>query len=188
MYWQTCVLSVPGKSDEALAILARALESGIWWHPHLLAHDPDLKPLQESEAFKKIIKLCQEKLEKNKDGIPARLFEYGNPDAKAAIFSLHWRNANVEEFASYWLDERPTATFLVFRNRRKAAAIRRIVGMTARPHGKISSGLMRNLKNAARSIPPSLPALPEAGFSPSSSIFPRPVFGHKRFYRGCSRH
>lgn len=37
MYWQTCVLSVQGKSDEAMAILARALESGVWWHPHLLA-------------------------------------------------------------------------------------------------------------------------------------------------------
>jgi hypothetical protein len=33
-------------------------------------------------------------------------------DAKAAIFSLHWRNSNVEEFAPYWLDERTTDRYL----------------------------------------------------------------------------
>ena len=105
MYWKACVLSDQGKVDEALAILARALENGIWWHPHLLAHDPDFKPLQESEAFKKIIKLCQEKLEKNKDGIRVQLFEYGSPEAKTAIFSLHWRDSNVEAFVPHCLDE-----------------------------------------------------------------------------------
>ncbi|EMI9089036.1 MULTISPECIES: hypothetical protein [Bacillus] len=104
-FWEACVLSIEGKYEEAIVSLNEALEKGIWWNPHTLMQDEDLKELRENEAFKMIVKKCEEIFKKQQLTADPKLFTYGNEEAKTGLFSLHWRGSNINDFAPYWYGE-----------------------------------------------------------------------------------
>ncbi|HGJ5987013.1 TPA: hypothetical protein ACJWQ1_002168, partial [Streptococcus pneumoniae] len=89
-FWEACALSAEGKYEEAIVSLNEALEKGIWWNPHTLMQDEDLKGLRENAAFKIILKKCEEIFKKQQLTANPKLFTYGNEKAKAGLFSLHW--------------------------------------------------------------------------------------------------
>ncbi|KAA0742860.1 DUF3089 domain-containing protein [Bacillus sp. AY3-1] len=104
-FWKACAYSVEGKGEEAIAILNGAMQKGIWWNPHTLMYDEDLKVLQDKADFKVIVKKCEEIFKKQQLTADPKLFTYGNEKAKASLFSLHWRGSNIDDFAPYWCEE-----------------------------------------------------------------------------------
>ena len=42
-YWKACILSLMGRSEEAVSALAQGLAKGAWWSPIMLNRDPDLE-------------------------------------------------------------------------------------------------------------------------------------------------
>ncbi|MGD2277252.1 DUF3089 domain-containing protein [Bacillus wiedmannii] len=104
-FWKACAYSVEGKGEEAIAILNGAMQKGIWWNPHTLMYDEDLKVLQDKADFKVIVKKCEEIFKKQQLTADPKLFTYGNEKAKAGLFSLHWRGSNIDDFAPYWCEE-----------------------------------------------------------------------------------
>ena len=104
-FWEACAFSAEGKYEEAIVSLNEALEKGIWWNPHTLMQDEDLKGLRENAAFKIIVKKCEEIFKKQQLTANPKLFTYGNEKAKAGLFSLHWRGSNIDDFAPYWCEE-----------------------------------------------------------------------------------
>ncbi|TCW54397.1 DUF3089 family protein [Bacillus thuringiensis] len=104
-FWKACAYSVEGKDEEAIVILNGAMQKGIWWNPHTLMYDEDLKALQDKADFKVIVKKCEEIFKKQQLTADPKLFTYGNEKAKAGLFSLHWRGSNINDFAPYWCEE-----------------------------------------------------------------------------------
>ncbi|MFB7120801.1 DUF3089 domain-containing protein [Bacillus tropicus] len=104
-FWEACAFSAEGKYEEAIVSLNEALEKGIWWNPHTLMQDEDLKGLREKTAFKMIVKKCEEIFKKQQLTANPKLFTYGNEKAKAGLFSLHWRGSHIDDFAPYWCEE-----------------------------------------------------------------------------------
>lgn len=105
-FWEACAFSVEGKYEEAIVILNEALQKGIWWNPHTLIYDEDLKGLRDKIGFKTIVQKCEEILKKQQLTAHPKLFTYGNEKALAGIFSLHWRGSNINDFAPYWCEEK----------------------------------------------------------------------------------
>ncbi len=104
-FWKACIYSLQNKTDEAITELKHALEQGVWWNPHLLMGDPDLKALQEIAEFQAILDQCKEIYEKESQSGKVELDVYGNPNADVSIFSLHMRGMNAKDFAQFWFDQ-----------------------------------------------------------------------------------
>lgn len=112
-FWKACAYSVEGKGEEAIAILNGAMQKGVWWNPHTLMYDEDLKALQDKADFKVIVKKCEEIFKKQQLTADPKLFTYGNEKAKAGLFSLHWRGSNINGFAPYWCEEEILSEYML---------------------------------------------------------------------------
>lgn len=58
VFWQTCFLTLLGRTNEALETLEAGLQRGFWWAEQRLRHDPDLQPLQGLPRLEPIIAVC----------------------------------------------------------------------------------------------------------------------------------
>lgn len=104
-YWKACAYASLGDRELAIQALQHALERGIWWNPQSLERDPDLQSLQNESAYQEIVQTCRSIFEQAKPKEKAELHVFGNEQANRAIFSLHWRGSNVDDFAPFWLEE-----------------------------------------------------------------------------------
>ena len=105
-HWKTNIYVMEGKQEEALAELNEALENGFWWNPEILTSDPELKDLQTSSEFQRIVEQCHTMFEAEKESATAELVIQGNPNADTVVFPLHWKGSNGKEFALQWTDEK----------------------------------------------------------------------------------
>ncbi|WP_166703555.1 DUF3089 domain-containing protein [Bacillus albus] len=112
-FWKACAYSVEGKDEEAIAILNGAMQKGIWWNPHTLMYDEDLKGLQDKPGLKAIVKRCEEIFKKQQLTANPELYSYGNEKAKTGLFSLHWRGSNINDFAPYWCEEEILSEYML---------------------------------------------------------------------------
>ncbi|MCC2461040.1 DUF3089 domain-containing protein [Bacillus mobilis] len=112
-FWKACAYSVEGKDEEAISILNGAMQKGIWWNPHTLMYDEDLKGLQDKADFKVIVKRCEEIFKKQQLTANPELYSYGNEKAKTGLFSLHWRGSNINDFAPYWCEEKILSEYML---------------------------------------------------------------------------
>ncbi len=60
-YWRICLLTRLQKIDDALLVLEKALEVGMWWSEQTLRSDPDLEPLQGLPDFERMVAVCKER-------------------------------------------------------------------------------------------------------------------------------
>lgn len=104
-FWQACIYSLQGKTDEAIAALKQALEKGVWWNPQFLMRDSDLKSLQELAEFQEVLDQCRAIYETASKSGKVELEVHGNPQADVTIFSLHMRGNNAKDTAQFWMDQ-----------------------------------------------------------------------------------
>ncbi len=105
-YWKACIYSLMNNKEDAIDVLAKALDQGIWWNPHLLINDPDFKGMQEFEEYQLIIEKCKQISEREIKSAKVELVTYGDSTAYVAIFSLHMRSMNVKDFSQFWVDQK----------------------------------------------------------------------------------
>ncbi len=60
-FWRVCLLTRLQKVEDALLVLERALETGMWWSEQTLRSDPDLAPLQGLPEFERLAAICRER-------------------------------------------------------------------------------------------------------------------------------
>jgi predicted esterase len=106
LFWRACLYCALQEPSSAINELNIGLNEGIWWNPNTLLNDPDLKPLQEIEGFKRVLIQCESKLnEISAITKPESLIltPYGKMNNQIPlIYSLHWRGDNIKRFSQYW--------------------------------------------------------------------------------------
>ena len=55
IYWEACLLSLVGRPKEAIEVLQRGIDAGLWWRPDWLTTDQDLEPLWDLPEFSEIV-------------------------------------------------------------------------------------------------------------------------------------
>jgi predicted esterase len=53
--WRMCVLALIGERQQAVDLLAEALDQGVWWSEPVLTEDEDLVDLQELDEFQRLV-------------------------------------------------------------------------------------------------------------------------------------
>ena len=104
--WRICILSLQGKTDQALATMEDALRSGLWWSPEMLLEDPDLDALKGEPAFARLVERCAvRQAQALSAGAPQPLIlsPQDNPPAPFPwLLVMHGRHSNAAFNAPYW--------------------------------------------------------------------------------------
>lgn len=112
-HWSASLYAIGGKQERALAELNEVLAKGLWWNPDLLTSDPELDILKDSPEFQNIVERCHSIYGKEKEATCAELKVLGNPLAEMAIFPLHWKGSNIEDFSLQWSEEKILDKYLL---------------------------------------------------------------------------
>ena len=59
-FWRMCLLSLTGRSEDALSAFRQGLDSGLWW-AQTLFDDPDLDAVRDLPEFQRLASFSQEK-------------------------------------------------------------------------------------------------------------------------------
>jgi predicted esterase len=90
------------KPEQAIVELRAGMQKGGWWNLNSISQYPNFVPLRETEAFQQIIRACEERLREEAPHGTRKLLVKGNKNADIALFLLHWRGANIQDFSQYW--------------------------------------------------------------------------------------
>ncbi|MCA0988815.1 hypothetical protein [Guptibacillus algicola] len=112
-HWKANVYCLQGKGNKALAELQEVIEGGLWWNPEILSSDPELDAVKETNEFKQLLEQCDTSYRANLEAAQPLLKVDGNESAEVAIFSLHWKASNVEDFSLEWRDKRLLTDYLI---------------------------------------------------------------------------
>jgi len=106
-YWRACLYSLLGETQEALAILEKAVANGIWWSETTLLNESDLAPIRDTPEFREIVLACkhlsaaaQEAARPQLIVLPPRKAEGASPPP--LLMALHSRGSDAQKFAPYW--------------------------------------------------------------------------------------
>ncbi|MDP5274948.1 DUF3089 domain-containing protein [Chengkuizengella axinellae] len=98
--WKAETYCLLGENEKALYELNEVLEKGLWWNPVILKNfAQELGPLKELEDFKLIIEKCREIYDLQKQSSKPDLKVKGNENAEIALFALHWKGSNTDDFS-----------------------------------------------------------------------------------------
>jgi predicted esterase/molybdopterin converting factor small subunit len=97
-HWKAQIYCILGENDKAIKELNEVVKNGLWWNPAILQHDNELAPLRELEAFQKILNICEEKYEHEKQTSKSKVDIIGNSDSTTVITAIHWRGSNNKDF------------------------------------------------------------------------------------------
>lgn len=112
-HWKANVYCLKGEGDEAISELQEVLDKGLWWNPEILAEDPELDMIKETKEFKNILGQCSSLYRTSVSSSQTLLKVEGNRDADTAIFSLHWKASNAEDFSLQWNDKGLLEKYLI---------------------------------------------------------------------------
>ena len=105
-YWRSCLLSLLGRSGEALDALRAGLAEGEWWKPSMMEEDADLDCVRDLIDFSAILEECETRYRAAQaSGRPqctiispsSGLWE------PQSLLLLHTRGGSSPEFRSHWL-------------------------------------------------------------------------------------
>lgn len=104
-FWKMCLLSLAGRSEEALSTFRRGLDHGLWWAESQFV-DTDLDPLRDLPEFKQLVAESVQRWEQEHKQIK-REHILVLPDAPFSppyplLIVLHGRNGNKESNLEYW--------------------------------------------------------------------------------------
>jgi len=102
-FWRACLLSLCGRADEALAVLADGLEAGLWWHEAQF-RDPDLNSIRHLPRFKELVAQSQERWSLETAGMKSdrTLLEPAASGPYPLLIALHGYSGNKDSNLNYW--------------------------------------------------------------------------------------
>ncbi|WP_377887250.1 hypothetical protein [Alkalihalobacillus sp. R86527] len=112
-HWKANVYCLLGERTKAIAELQEIIDSGLWWNPDILNSDSELDVVKDTREFQHILDQCESIYRANQDSAQPLLKVEGNDNAELAIFSLHWKASNVEDFSLEWQDKRLLNHYLI---------------------------------------------------------------------------
>jgi predicted esterase len=103
-FWEACLRTLLGETEEAIDCLSCAIEQGHWWSEAALRRDPDLASLQGNERFESLVAVCQRRhAEAQSRATPVlRVLEPTSRPPWPLLLALHSAGGNVEESAEHW--------------------------------------------------------------------------------------
>jgi hypothetical protein len=104
-FWRACLLSLNGRTAEALGALWEALERGAWWPASWLEGDPDLEGVRNDPAFEELVDRSEAATRTARRAFADRpevrlLLPPGEP--RALVLVLHMLGRTVEETEPHW--------------------------------------------------------------------------------------
>jgi predicted esterase len=104
-FWRACLLSLTGRTQEALESFRAALDRGVWWPKIMLETDPDLDPLRSLPGFADVLVGSDANLARARAGFPdhpeVRL-HLPSESPKALLLVLHMLGATAETTEPHW--------------------------------------------------------------------------------------
>jgi predicted esterase len=104
LLWRICLLSVVGRTDEALRLLAAALDEGYWWAPENF-QDPDLDSVRELPEFVQLVEASRKQYLEAQAQSKSRHFvaePTGSPQPYPLLLVLHGRRGIGEIALANW--------------------------------------------------------------------------------------
>jgi predicted esterase len=102
-FWRLCLLSLCGRSDEALSVLSEGLDAGLWYHEFMF-RDTDLDSLRELPRFKELATRSQERWIKEASNLKSdrtTLVPAGS-GPQPLLIALHGHSGNKDDNLQYW--------------------------------------------------------------------------------------
>ena len=104
-FWKMCLLSLCGRSAEAISVFQHGLASGLWWADSQFL-DPDLDAIRDLPEFKHLVEASQKKYEEMRKQIERDqtilLPERPLSDKYPLFIALHGRNGNKDSNLESW--------------------------------------------------------------------------------------
>lgn len=104
--FKMCMAALTGKDELALDLFEQAVDLGLWWTEEYLHSDPDLKSLQGTPRFERLVAVCEERYQQALEEARPELVVL--PPAEGAsppypmLFAIHGRMNNAADFSAYW--------------------------------------------------------------------------------------
>ncbi len=102
-FWRICLLSLCGRGDEALSVLAEGLDAGLWWHEAQF-RDTDLDSIRDLPRFKELVTKSQERWKAETVGMKSdrTLLEPAASGPYPLLIALHGYSGNKNDNLAYW--------------------------------------------------------------------------------------
>lgn len=101
-FWEACLLSMDGSPDEALSVLGRGLDRGLWWSAATLA-DSDLDAARRLGGWEEVLSASAAGAEAAATARPdARIARASVSEPRGSLVVLHGGGAKPEEVADDW--------------------------------------------------------------------------------------
>lgn len=104
-YWQACVHSLLGNTEEALAALHAGLAEGVWFSPRMLDTDTDLDSVRGTRQFAGIREECDRLRKARQAASRPECIVLAPASAiweQQALLLLHQWGQSARSFAEYW--------------------------------------------------------------------------------------
>ncbi|MBI4732360.1 MAG: hypothetical protein HY781_09625 [Chloroflexi bacterium] len=104
-FWRVCLLTRLQKVEDALLVLEKALNSGMWWSEPYLRNDPDLALLQGNPDFERMVAVCRERhAAAQTESKPILIVREPAKAAKPypVLIALHAMSSTAEAELPYW--------------------------------------------------------------------------------------
>jgi hypothetical protein len=110
-FWRACLLSLNGRTEEALDAFRSALDRGVWWTRTWLETDPDLDPLRSLPGYAAVLAGSDANLAAARAGFPDHPEVHlhlptGSP--RALLLVMHMLGATIGTTEPHW---RPGAEY-----------------------------------------------------------------------------
>lgn len=104
--WRMCVLALMGQRQEAVDLLAEALDQGVWWSEPVLTEDEDLANLQDLADFQRLVARSEAMHQQANLHSPRTplAFPPEEPAQKPypVLLAMHGRNSDAAFEAPFW--------------------------------------------------------------------------------------
>ena len=105
VFWKMCLLSLCGRSADAIAVFHGGLDSGLWWAEGQFI-DPDLDAVRDLPEFQRLMAISHEKYEEARKHVE-RDQTILVPDRPSSgqyplLIALHGRNGNKDSNLTQW--------------------------------------------------------------------------------------
>jgi predicted esterase len=101
-FWATCLLSVAGRPDEAVATLQAGLDRGLWWSGSLLNWESDLDAVRGRADFRKLAGESDRRMRAGRTTTPVLVVHRPERPTGALLIALHGASSTAEAFAPHW--------------------------------------------------------------------------------------
>lgn len=102
-FWRVCLLSLCKRAEDAIGVLAKGLDEGLWWHESLF-RDSDLDNIRELTRFRELAAKSHEiwSIEKKKIQPDCSILVPSGAGPYPLLIGLHGYGGNKDSNLKYW--------------------------------------------------------------------------------------